>query len=425
MMLDHVILTGASGYVGNYVLNELTSRGLRVTSLVRNPSGSNSQLKEIHWRFGKPLHKSMFLQCEPSRTALIHIAHSWEGVRSETYEDDENYCATQSLLTVSRNLGIKKFVFISSQSSRIDAPNYYGRLKYSIENLLNNENEISLRVGLVFGGQKTAMYSTLCKISKLPFLPIVYPINLVQPIHVSVLARCIADLTVSKVSGTHNLGALRPIKFTRFLKCLARSLYCKPIYFVPIPLKLALLGVEVLNRIPFLNFRIDKERILGLSGTKPMEISETVKNSDIGMNDLDFERQLYRTNKRGLLIEGRKILRMISVTKNSSSFSIRPYVRASLTSERLCRPALGFCCVHKRITYVLSLFSLTTSTLVHDKIALSCLINEGEITKKYLRQENKGRRRNTRHWSIVFIMLSQVPIVLCNVIKRVLNARKR
>ena len=37
-MKKHFLLSGASGYIGKYVLNELLDRNYKVTALTRNPS---------------------------------------------------------------------------------------------------------------------------------------------------------------------------------------------------------------------------------------------------------------------------------------------------------------------------------------------------------------------------------------------------
>ena len=63
----------------------------------------------------------------------------------------------------------KARIFISSQSARRDALNLYGRMKWQIEQQIGDAT--SLRVGLVYGGPRKAMYGLLCRIATLPVLP--------------------------------------------------------------------------------------------------------------------------------------------------------------------------------------------------------------------------------------------------------------
>ena len=60
--MKHVILIGASGFVGSAILEELLNRGHHVTAIVRTPnkltqSHTNLRLKSWTWKTGMPSSK--------------------------------------------------------------------------------------------------------------------------------------------------------------------------------------------------------------------------------------------------------------------------------------------------------------------------------------------------------------------------------
>jgi hypothetical protein len=242
----------------------------------------------------------------------------------------------------------------------------------------------------------------------------------VQPIHVEVLAKYIVNISLSEVSGIHNVGSSIPIKFSTFMKMLSRAMYCKPLFTFPIPLSLALFGSQLLSYVTFLKLKIDKERILGLSGTLPMVITKELRHGPFENSELDFESKLYSSNKRGLLKEGVKIFKIIGMKKNLP-WSLRPYVRAIISDAQLQKPSLVFGCFSQTLNLK---FSFTKNQSIKDKISLACLLNEKEITARYLDSRGSKVTKSLRHLLLLFTIICQIPTLCCHVIREILNARR-
>lgn len=107
-----VLITGASGFIGGYVVREAIARGHRVVALSRSrPPGQPGQATLIEW-----------LQCDlgdvelPKLTGgidtVIHLAAGLSGGAMEQYRS--TVTATRNLLEAMRQAGVVKLIGISS-----------------------------------------------------------------------------------------------------------------------------------------------------------------------------------------------------------------------------------------------------------------------------------------------------------------------
>jgi UDP-glucose 4-epimerase len=146
----HVLVTGASGFVGSHVARALAHGGFRVSATFRAAPGLGADLAGAP---GVALIKADLAEladlpagCE----AVVHAAASsaWTGVTHDAVVRD-NVVATRRLVELAHRRGCRAFVFLSSMSvyGRIDAavvdettpmvdPDVYGASKYLGERLL-------------------------------------------------------------------------------------------------------------------------------------------------------------------------------------------------------------------------------------------------------------------------------------------------
>lgn len=324
--IRHLIITGGTGYIGARLAQRAIKSGISVTILARTNKKKSSEVNFVSWSLGDDLPVEA-LSGDAHSTALVHLAHDWKTLPSQQRVDANlNFAATKTLLDSSRALGLGRFVFVSSQSARPDAPNIYGRVKWKIEQLIDGDDTVTARVGLVYGGPRKGMYGLLLQLVKLPIIPMVSPSQLVQPIHIDELCSGLLLLAQSNLTGYKGLADPIPITFGNFLRSLARICYGHRLIVLPIPLSLALLGCHLTRFIPGIP-TIDKERILGLVGTKPIHTSDDLEELKLKITPLNYENNSTAFCRRGLLIEGNTLLRYVLGKKPSRSLLIR-YVRA-------------------------------------------------------------------------------------------------
>jgi nucleoside-diphosphate-sugar epimerase len=117
-----VLLTGASGFVGSYVLRQLVGKGVEVAALVRRPQDA--------WRIRDELARVQVLRegledadalrpaieaCKP--THVVHLA--WSGVLGRNRNDASqhvNVCQSMRLLEIALGSGVRHFVGLGSQA---------------------------------------------------------------------------------------------------------------------------------------------------------------------------------------------------------------------------------------------------------------------------------------------------------------------
>ncbi len=333
--IRHVIITGASGYIGKLVADEALASGATVTALARRPPPTPAGVGYSKWLLGDELPETAINPAVPlEQHAVVHLAHDWSNpTAAGSDEAGLNLAGTRTLLMSCRSRGIGRFVFASSQSARADAPNIYGRAKWQTERLFDRANEVSARIGLVYGGRLDAMYGLLVRLCRIaPILPMVEPSRLVQPIHVREVAQGLLLLAESRESGWVGLATPDGIAFGRFLKMLAAKLHGRTLVIIPIPLQLALFGCRMTAIIPFIP-TVDKERILGLAGTRTIATKEHLERIALQIKPCAEMLADEPLARKALLAEGGTLLRYVLRGVPSHAL-LRRYARAVRAKSR-------------------------------------------------------------------------------------------
>ena len=112
-----VFITGATGFIGSYLLRELLSQGHELLCLKR-PTSDLSRLSDlqVHWINTSDDWQTAFKSFRPE--AVFNLA--WDGVSASDrviwQKQVQNISFQQNLLDISAECGVKKFIGIGSQS---------------------------------------------------------------------------------------------------------------------------------------------------------------------------------------------------------------------------------------------------------------------------------------------------------------------
>ncbi len=323
-MRKKILITGATGYIGEHLTRLLISNGFHVNALVRNPSAltESEQLSVFPYQFGHSPNVSAF----NAVYAVVHLAANTE---TEINENQEILAARQ-LLEAAKHNGVKCFIYLSSQSATVDAQTVYGLNKWKIEQAILNAQGLIIRPGLVYGGAESkGLFATLCRVArKSPVLPGFRPALRVQPIHIQEL--CAAILTILSRSrydtNVFNIASNERIDISYFIQQIAWSYYRRHLFVIPIPVFLLTIFSRLLSTISIRGF--DPERINGLLNLKKMSTIESLNDLELVPCRVSQGLGFNKVKYRDLVNEGHALLSYVSDRKAANHRCLRLYVRA-------------------------------------------------------------------------------------------------
>lgn len=179
-----VALTGATGYVGGFILRELLGRGVKVAALTRQRP--QSEAAGVEWIRGDLLNSEALMELLAGAHALVHCAYSHVPGRYRGGEGDDrhgfwrtNLLGSVALFERARAAGVRRLAFLSSRAvygrrtagtsvdeTVLPVPDtYYGALKLALEAHLNALADVdgvcaaSLRPTGVYGVAQPAVRS--------------------------------------------------------------------------------------------------------------------------------------------------------------------------------------------------------------------------------------------------------------------------
>jgi nucleoside-diphosphate-sugar epimerase len=257
-----VIITGTSGFIGNFLMNYLLDEGHSVYAFQREKRLSDkANLKYIAYDLNDDLNSTCFKDSD----VLIHCAYKPLLTKNEK---DLNYSGAQKIIELCRKYGVK-IIFLSTVSAQEHISSRYGQSKLAIEGILNIETDIILNLGLVIGNG--GLFSTMFNfIKKSFFIPVFNGGRQeVQFIEVNDIGRVISHVLNEFSPGKYILVKEEPLSIISLYKMISESKGKKRFYInFSIPLTYRVLKVfENLGiRLP-----ITSENIKGLKEAKKLK----------------------------------------------------------------------------------------------------------------------------------------------------------
>src|SRR5437762_887669 len=132
-MAGTVFVTGASGFVGEAVVEELLQRGYEVNALVHRRA-IVSVAGRVHSIDGSLFDEKNLAEGMRGASAVIHLVgiifeRPFEGITFERMHVE----ATKAVVDAAKVAGVKRFVHMSALGTRMDAVSDYHKTKYAAE----------------------------------------------------------------------------------------------------------------------------------------------------------------------------------------------------------------------------------------------------------------------------------------------------
>jgi predicted dehydrogenase/nucleoside-diphosphate-sugar epimerase len=247
-----VLVTGASGFIGQPLVRDLVARGHSVRALVRRAPGTAAP-PQVEYATGDMTdHASLERACA-GMEAIVHLACA-TGVADEAVVRAVNVDGTRALLDAAKRQGVRRFVFVSTISATRKRMGPYGRTKREGEAMVaaSGLEWVTLRPSLVYGSSSIGLFATLAAyLRSLPVVPVIGNGKIeLDPVHVDdVNAVIVESLTRADVVGkTYDVLGPERVTFNDFLALVSRSLGIrKPVIHIPGPI--ALLMASMLGMV--------------------------------------------------------------------------------------------------------------------------------------------------------------------------------
>ncbi|MBI3188585.1 MAG: NAD-dependent epimerase/dehydratase family protein [Gammaproteobacteria bacterium] len=228
----NILITGASGFIGQHIAKRLLSAGHSIVSIDRRHGHDFNQLTA----------KKAWLPLLINVDVVINCV----GIITETRQQSFSvlhHRAPAALFHACVEAGIKRVIQISALGADEQAISHYHLSKKAADDVLRSLNLgwFVLRPSLVYGsgGKSMAMFKRL---ARLPVLPLMDGGNqIIQPIHINDLTETVLKcLTSDQSKLTLDLVGAYSLSFIDWLQLMRNAENKSPARVIPIPFSLVL-----------------------------------------------------------------------------------------------------------------------------------------------------------------------------------------
>ncbi|MFN3599293.1 MAG: SDR family oxidoreductase [Aquificaceae bacterium] len=251
-----VFITGSTGFVGRYVVEELLNKGYEVACLVRNEEkakrlfGERTRIYKVDFEGLASLRKA-FEEFQPDY--LIHlIGILFEDKRQGQSFMRVHYLYSKNLYEVSKEYGrIKKVVHMSALGTHKDAPSMYHRTKYMAEEELKKYGipYSIMRPSLILGPEQKLFYDMwhITKYMRIMALP-GGGSYLFQPVDGRDVACAFVKALEVEENKVYEVCGSRRVSFKELLEDIF-DYWKRRVLFLPLPKSFMYLGGLLVERI--------------------------------------------------------------------------------------------------------------------------------------------------------------------------------
>ncbi len=272
-----IAITGATGFLGNHLIDALKSKGMEFTCLVREDSPRRESLekKGAHLNF-VDFHDSVTL--EPilfSSDILIHALGLINGSAEELQTVNVDY--TRSVVEAAKRARVRKIVLVSSVAALMPH-GLYGQTKAAGEKIVRESGipYTALRPAYIYGsGDRNSTELMLRTLRRTPVVPLLGGGDFkLQPVYVDDVVDLIVQAVMKPACNTEfSVAGPAQISLKEMLLHFSKGLGVKRAY-LPIPLKPVQAVLRVFLKL-FPNTKFPAKQILELDKHGAFDISKT------------------------------------------------------------------------------------------------------------------------------------------------------
>jgi NADH dehydrogenase len=298
-----ILVTGASGFLGSYILSEARRIGRPVRGMIRRTSDRgliNSE--DEHLVCGDLRDVDSLVAAVRGCSAVIHCA----AVITETAPDLElswqtNVNGTENVIRACEQAGVRRLIHISTQAVSETNTGVYGKTKREADKRVQASDLewTILKPGVIYGPGGKGLFAKMNRlVNKLPAIPVIGPGNEeLRPIFVHDLVDAVFSCLdhESTIGRSYDLGGQDVVSFNVFVQSILESQGKRPKRLVHIPLWLCHVMARsmalVMSHPP-----ITVDNLVGLKASKSFSIEPA--KVDFGYEPLSLRDGLQQTFQR-------------------------------------------------------------------------------------------------------------------------------
>ncbi|ABK43495.1 NAD-dependent epimerase/dehydratase [Magnetococcus marinus MC-1] len=225
-----ILITGATGFVGQALIQQLVSEGHKIRALARHIPARHAP-EGVQYVAGDIQIPSSLQTAMEGVTCVIHLVGILAEQRHRSFEEIHHQ-GTLNVLQAAKQAGVKRFLHMSSLGTRANAVARYHQSKWQAECAVRESglDYTIFRPSVIFGPGDNFVNQFARMIRFSPMVPILGDgQNRMQPIAVGDVARCFAiALTDRQTLGqTYELGGPQQLTFQEIMENILDALHKK------------------------------------------------------------------------------------------------------------------------------------------------------------------------------------------------------
>jgi NADH dehydrogenase len=203
-----IIITGATGFVGEEIVKQARAAGHPVRAIVRDPRLASwlAERYGVELFHGNVLYAPSIEGAMQDAKCVIHLVGIIREWKENTFER-VHVQATKHVIDEAKKAGVKRFVHMSALGTRENARSRYQQTKWAGEDCVRKSGLAwtIFRPSFIYGPKDKAINTLAKLVRRLPFVPVLGSGNTkIQPISVTNVARAFVgsirnDESVSQV----------------------------------------------------------------------------------------------------------------------------------------------------------------------------------------------------------------------------------
>ena len=232
-----ILVTGASGYIGGRLLEELLARKLPVAAMIRRPDQFKerfSSVKDV--RYGDAGDLDSLITAFEGVETLFYLIHSLS--KPEGFSDHEANCA-RNVVEAAKKVGVKKIIYLGGLFDPTQRLSRHLKSRKNVGNILRASGipTVTFRASIILGSGSLSFELIRSLTEKLPFMITPKWVRVkAQPIAIAdVLSYLLAAIKLDlKKNEVFEIGGSDQVSYVDIMKEYAKQRDLKR-FIVPVP----------------------------------------------------------------------------------------------------------------------------------------------------------------------------------------------